>query len=454
MDDRAVVARQLGREPRTFRRVVARCPWGLPAVTEQEPYGADGEPFPTTYYLTCRHLVAAVSRLEAAGGVERWSAAVAADPWLHDDLERATDEQRRDPSGARGRRDAAPTAGPRSTSGSAARATRRRSSASTRTSPSPRVPRATALGEAVLAEVPAAMAAALLHRRRQHRADDDGLGGPPRVGGRQSTLRRRRRATRARADALHAQHDAILEELRRRVGTTFTLAELADGLRGLGALAARGGRGARAVAGLGATVSLAGDAAFHAYSRRRGTTRRDGRSARPTAAVAPPTQPPLAARAGRRRRRARSCSRSASPSVSRSTTGPSPAARRPSSARSSRCRRRSRSCMRGTREASPGLQLLGRLEQARDDHGDRRDEADPEADAAAGEEEVVGHRDHADEHEDRRERAERDRDEALRERRRQLDPELAQQRARARRRGRRRARACRGCRCSSRAPRS
>ena len=75
MDDRAVVARQLGREPRTFRRVVARCPWGLPAVTEQDPYAADGEPFPTTYYLTCRHLVAAVSRLEAAGGVERWSEA-------------------------------------------------------------------------------------------------------------------------------------------------------------------------------------------------------------------------------------------------------------------------------------------------------------------------------------------------------------------------------------------
>ena len=95
MDDRAVVARQLGREPRTFRRVVARCPWGLPAVTEQDPYAADGEPFPTTYYLTCRHLVAAVSRLEAAAGVERWSAAVAGDDDLRDDLERATAEQAR-----------------------------------------------------------------------------------------------------------------------------------------------------------------------------------------------------------------------------------------------------------------------------------------------------------------------------------------------------------------------
>jgi len=93
MDDRAVVARQIGREPRTFRRVAVRCPWGLPAVTEQDPYGPGGEPFPTTYYLTCRHLVAAVSRLEAAGGVERWSARALADEALRADLERATSRQ-------------------------------------------------------------------------------------------------------------------------------------------------------------------------------------------------------------------------------------------------------------------------------------------------------------------------------------------------------------------------
>jgi hypothetical protein len=89
VDDRDVVARQLGREPRAFLRVAVRCPFGLPAVTEQDPYDADGNPFPTTYYLTCPHLVASVSRLEAAGGVERWSAAVARDATLRDDLERA-----------------------------------------------------------------------------------------------------------------------------------------------------------------------------------------------------------------------------------------------------------------------------------------------------------------------------------------------------------------------------
>ena len=94
MDDRAVVESQLGRAPRAFLCVAVRCPFGAPAVTVQAPYDSAGEPFPTTYYLTCRHLVAAVSRLEAAGGIERWSAAVAADPALAASLQRATAEQR------------------------------------------------------------------------------------------------------------------------------------------------------------------------------------------------------------------------------------------------------------------------------------------------------------------------------------------------------------------------
>jgi hypothetical protein len=94
VDDRAIVERQLGRPPRAFLRVVARCPYGLPAVTEQAPYDDLGEPFPTTYYLTCPHLVAALARLEAAGGVERWGDEAARDPELRASLERANDEQR------------------------------------------------------------------------------------------------------------------------------------------------------------------------------------------------------------------------------------------------------------------------------------------------------------------------------------------------------------------------
>ncbi len=104
MDDRAIVARQLGRQPRAFRRVVARCPFGRPAVTEQEPYDGSGAPFPTTYYLTCPRLVAAVSRLEAAGGVERWTAVAARDPSLAASLRRANDEQARIRRGLAGAR--------------------------------------------------------------------------------------------------------------------------------------------------------------------------------------------------------------------------------------------------------------------------------------------------------------------------------------------------------------
>ena len=95
MDDRSVVARQIGRTPRAFRRVAVRCPYGRPAVTEQAPFDDRGEPFPTTYYVTCPHLVAAISRLEAAGGVDRWSRAAAEDERLRESLEHANAEQRR-----------------------------------------------------------------------------------------------------------------------------------------------------------------------------------------------------------------------------------------------------------------------------------------------------------------------------------------------------------------------
>ena len=92
--DRAVVERQLGRPPRAFRRVVVRCPFGRPAVTEQNARDDSGEPFPTSYWLTCPRLVAAVSRLEAAGGVERWSREAAESPKLAASLEWAHAKQR------------------------------------------------------------------------------------------------------------------------------------------------------------------------------------------------------------------------------------------------------------------------------------------------------------------------------------------------------------------------
>jgi hypothetical protein len=70
-----------------------------------------------------------------------------------------------------------------------------------------------------------------------------------------------------RGEALHAQRDAVVDELRRRVGSTFTLAELAaeyvDSERWLSAVIEE-----RAPSrGWARTASVAGDAAFHAYSR-------------------------------------------------------------------------------------------------------------------------------------------------------------------------------------------
>jgi hypothetical protein len=94
MDERAVVERQLGRAPRAFRRVAVRCPFGNPAVTEQASRDERGDPFPTTFWLSCPHLVAAISRLEAAGGVERWTRAAKEDPELAASLAEAHAAQR------------------------------------------------------------------------------------------------------------------------------------------------------------------------------------------------------------------------------------------------------------------------------------------------------------------------------------------------------------------------
>ena len=95
VDDRAVVERQLGRRPRAFRAVAVRCPFGRPAITEQAPFDEDVHPFPTQFYVTCPFLVAQISRLEAAGGVDAWTRAAAEDPELRASLEQAQLEQRR-----------------------------------------------------------------------------------------------------------------------------------------------------------------------------------------------------------------------------------------------------------------------------------------------------------------------------------------------------------------------
>lgn len=72
--DADAVALLLGRAPFTRYRVAVRCPFGGPAVLENDPVDVAGRPFPTRYWLCCRSLGAAVSRVEAAGGVRELEA--------------------------------------------------------------------------------------------------------------------------------------------------------------------------------------------------------------------------------------------------------------------------------------------------------------------------------------------------------------------------------------------
>src|SRR5436189_12596 len=69
--DLDAVREQIGREPTTPFTVVARCSGGHPFVIRDAPFDASGEPFPTTYWLTCPAAVKAVSRLEAGGAIAR-----------------------------------------------------------------------------------------------------------------------------------------------------------------------------------------------------------------------------------------------------------------------------------------------------------------------------------------------------------------------------------------------
>lgn len=80
--DRAVVAEQLGRQPRAIRAVAHRCRCGNPDVIETSPRLPDGTPFPTLYYLTCPIAAASVGTLEASGLMREMTERLRADPDL------------------------------------------------------------------------------------------------------------------------------------------------------------------------------------------------------------------------------------------------------------------------------------------------------------------------------------------------------------------------------------
>jgi hypothetical protein len=75
-DDVATLTMLLGRAPRAEFDVVVRDGHGAPVVVRNAPFTEDGTPMPTRFWLVDPVLNAAVSRLEAAGGVREAQSAV------------------------------------------------------------------------------------------------------------------------------------------------------------------------------------------------------------------------------------------------------------------------------------------------------------------------------------------------------------------------------------------
>jgi exopolyphosphatase / guanosine-5'-triphosphate,3'-diphosphate pyrophosphatase len=98
--DLSIVRDQLGRDPTTPFTVVARCPGEHPLVIRNHPVDADGNPFPTLFWLTCPTAVKAVSRLEAVGWINKFNERANSDPEFTQALAAAHEEYARERSRA------------------------------------------------------------------------------------------------------------------------------------------------------------------------------------------------------------------------------------------------------------------------------------------------------------------------------------------------------------------
>ena len=68
--DRDAIQAQLGRPPRAIHDVGHRCPCGNPDVVTTEPRLPDGQPFPTTFYLTSPRAASPLGTLEGSPGMK------------------------------------------------------------------------------------------------------------------------------------------------------------------------------------------------------------------------------------------------------------------------------------------------------------------------------------------------------------------------------------------------
>ncbi|HEY2966396.1 MAG TPA: DUF501 domain-containing protein [Actinomycetota bacterium] len=94
--DLRIVAEQLGRRPTVPFKVVARCPGGHPLVIRNAPVDERGDPFPTTFWLSCPDAVRAVSRLEAEGWISRLNERLEDETGIADAVARAHAEYARE----------------------------------------------------------------------------------------------------------------------------------------------------------------------------------------------------------------------------------------------------------------------------------------------------------------------------------------------------------------------
>lgn len=94
--DLDAVRDQLGRDPTTPFVVVCRCSGGHPLVIRNAPLDVNGDPFPTTYWLTCPDAVRAVALVESQGWIGRLNERVQHDEDFDEALEAAHEAYARD----------------------------------------------------------------------------------------------------------------------------------------------------------------------------------------------------------------------------------------------------------------------------------------------------------------------------------------------------------------------
>lgn len=78
----AIVAAQIGREPRGVVAISHTCPCGCPDVVRTAPRLPDGTPFPTSFYATCPRLTGEISTLESHGVMREMTDRLCVDPDL------------------------------------------------------------------------------------------------------------------------------------------------------------------------------------------------------------------------------------------------------------------------------------------------------------------------------------------------------------------------------------